>query len=128
MRGERRRYFRLEVSIAPASIRRIDARGHVLGAIDARIAQISGGGAQLSVRTGRLLPGHRLALEFVLADEAFALAGHVVRTDEGTESGAVIGVAFDELDANARRRLVASMNEHRRRHEPQSPRAAHRLR
>jgi len=117
------------VSIAPDSIRRIDARGHLLGAIDARIAQISGGGARLSVRTGRLLPGHRLALEFVLADEAFALAGHVVRTDEGTESGGVvIGVAFDELDANARRRLVAAMNEHRRRHEPQSPRAARRLR
>lgn len=129
MRGERRRYFRLVLSVAPVWVHRIDARGHVLALIEGHVSEVSGGGLRLRVDAGRLLVGHRLALCFPLADETFELTGHVVWADEESADGAHhVGVGFAEVDAGLRGRIVGAMNEHRRRHEPTSARLVARLR
>lgn len=133
MRGERRRYFRLDALVVPQSVRRVDARGHALESLDAQLVEISGGGARLGVIGGRVHAGHRLVLCFTLAGEVSELTGSVVWTepvsDPDTPHGAVMaGVGFDDGDASLRRRIVASMNEHRRRHGLEAAGVARRLR
>lgn len=117
------------LSVAPEWVHRIDARGHVLGTIEAHVAEVSGGGARLRIDAGRVLDGHRLALRFCLADVSFELTGHVAWIGEEAADGTrFVGLAFDDVDAELRRRIVTAMNEHRRRHEPTSARLAARLR
>lgn len=120
MRGERRGFFRLPVAVEVDAIRGFDAKGRPVGALEARITDIGGGGARLQVTEGKLSPGTRLVMRFVLADETLDLKARVAWTDEESEDGSVsAGVAFEDQDAALRRRILASMNEHRRLHDSQ---------
>lgn len=119
MRGERRGHFRLAVSVAPEAMRIFDARGPALAPLVAEITEVSGGGVRLRVPADGPHPqaGQRLALRFALADEALELKGRVVWVDAETADGTLVaGVSFEDVDAIQRRRIVAAMNEHRRRY------------